>query len=133
MTVTYDYYADNYFGEPVSETDFVKYAARAERIVNTIIRGRLYQFDDWHVSVQEAVKSAICAQVEYFALYGLDVAVAGRQGGGFTVGKVSVQDGGDVSKGAKGAATIVAPSVYAYLEQTGLLYPGVPVVGMPPR
>jgi hypothetical protein len=133
MTVTYDYYADAYFGEPVSETDFVKYAARAERIINTIIRGRLHQFDDWHVNVQEAVRNAICAQVEYFALYGLDVAVAGRQGGGFTVGKVSVQDGGDGSNGAKGAASIVAPAVYSYLEQTGLLYPGVPVVGMPPR
>lgn len=131
MTVTYDYYSELYYGERVSEDEFVRFEASASRLIDTLIRGRLDKLDTFHPKVQEAVKNSVCAQIEYFALYGADVAVAGRQGGGFTVGKVSIQDGGGNGSKAAGARSIIAPAVYVYLEQTGLLYPGVPVLDMP--
>jgi hypothetical protein len=69
----------------------------------------------------DAVKSAICAQIDYLYEYGVGVASYGKEaGGGFTVGKVSVNEG-SATKAASGAASMVAPAVYVYLEQTGLL------------
>lgn len=75
------------------------------------------------------VKKAICAQIDYFGLNGLD-SVAGSTGTGFTVGKVSIsgKSGSDlVRKGAM--ADYIAPMALAYLEQSGLMNPAVPVVG----
>jgi hypothetical protein len=80
-----------------------------------------------------AVQKAICAQVEYFQEYGIGVAIYGKEaGGGFTVGKVSVNNGSSTAA-ASGARSMIAPAVYVYLEQTGLLNPAVPVAGMPPQ
>ena len=78
--------------------------------------------------MQEAVQNAICAQIEYFSIYGTDVAITGRQGGSFTVGKVSVANGSEVKTGA---STMVCPLAIAYLEQTGLLNPAVATIDKP--
>ena len=75
------------------------------------------------------VKKAICAQVDFFAVNGLD-SVAGGNDRGFTVGKVSIsgKSGSDlVRKGAM--AGNISPMVIMYLEQSGLMNPAVPAVG----
>ena len=45
----------------------------------------------------------------------------------FTVGKVSVTGGGAAAR--SGGASMISPQAVAYLEQTGLLNPAVPVAG----
>ena len=132
--VTYAYYTQTYMGEPVLETDFPRYDARAEDIVLGLInKSAADVLAITSQGVQEAVKKAICCQIEYLFEYGLNVAVAGREaGGGFTVGKVSVNNGSS-SAAAAGSRSMIAPGVYVYLERTGLLYPGVPTAGMPPQ
>ena len=45
----------------------------------------------------------------------------------FTVGKVSVTGGGAAAR--SGGASMISPQAVAYLEQTGLLNPVVPVAG----
>jgi hypothetical protein len=60
---------------------------------------------------------------------GLD-SVAGGTDRGFTVGKVSVNNKNVTDTIKKGAMNgNLSPMVLMYLEQSGLLYPGVPVVG----
>lgn len=126
--VSYEYYTTSYMGEPLSESDFPRYDLRAESVIQNVTKGATKQFVNMPEEIQEAVQNAICAQIEYFDLYGIDVAVSGRTGGGFTVGKVSVQNGAQVKTGA---SSMVCPAALAYLEQTGLLNPQVPTFDKP--
>lgn len=123
--VSYDYYTNTYYGEPVSTEDFPRYEARAEDMILGLIKRSAAVVEQMSDDLQTAVKKAICAQIEYFFEYGMGVSVYGKEaGGGFTVGKVSVNNGSS-SAGASGARSMIAPAVYMYLEQTGLLNPAV--------
>ena len=121
------YYATVYMGQEASDCEFPALEARAEDVICSMAR--------WRVSadtiaslppfVRTLVKKAICAQVDYFAVNGLD-SVAGSTGTGFTVGKVSIsgKSGSDlVRKGAM--ADHISPMALAYLEQSGLMNPQV--------
>lgn len=126
--VSYEYYTSTYLGESVSQADFPRYDLRAESVIRNITKGQTDGFDTMPDSMQEAVQNAICAQIEYFSIYGTDVAITGRQGGSFTVGKVSVSNGAEVKTGA---SSMVCPLAIAYLEQTGLLNPAVATFDKP--
>ena len=104
---------------------------RAERIIAQITHGRATEqnFAALPAFQQQAVKDAICSQIEYYTLNGVDVSVAGETSSGWTVGKVRVD--GSNKACATGAASMVCPSAYAALEQTGLLNPQVPTLGEP--
>lgn len=124
MLVSYEYYTNTYLGEPVTADDFPRYEARAEDAILILINKTADEAALIPEAVLVAVKKAICAQIEYLYEYGLSVSVYGKEaGGGFTVGKVSVNNGG--TTGAAGVKSMLAPAVYAYLEQTGLLNPQV--------
>lgn len=129
--VNYAYYATVYMGQEADECGFNALEARAEDVICSMTRWQLTEetIASLPPSIQTMAKKAICAQVDYFAINGLDSA-AGNDGRGFTVGKVSItgKSGGEVVR--KGAmAGSVSPLALMYLEQTGLMYPGVPVVG----
>ncbi len=131
--VTYNYYTQTYMGEPVLQADFPRYDARAEELILGLINKTEAEVTELSADLQTAVRKAICAQIEYFWEYGIDVAVYGKEaGGGFTVGRVSVNNGSS-SAAASGARSMIAPAVYTYLERTGLLNPAVSVAGMPPQ
>lgn len=129
--VTYAYYSHTYMGQEADQTSFPAFEARAEDIVCAMTRWQVSEVTiaDLPVLTQELVKKAICAQVDYFAVNGLDSA-AGNDGRGFTVGKVSISGKSGSEAAHKGALSgNISPLVLMYLEQTGLMYPGVPVVG----
>ena len=122
------YYSEQYVGEPLDEEAFPRYLRRAEEVIDSITRYTVKQkglasFDDF---VQEQVKTATAAQIEYYVINGLEVATDGKLPESFTVGKVSVTTGGG-SAGNGGRSNAVAPKVRAALEQTGLLNRGVGV------
>lgn len=122
--VSYEFYTNTYYGEPVSVDDFPRYEARAEDAILIVINKTADEAALLPEAVLLAVKKAICAQIEYLFEYGLSVSVYGKEaGGGFTVGKVSVNNG-SASAGA-GARSMIAPAVSVYLERTGLLNPQV--------
>ena len=127
--VTCRYYNYEYMGEPIAEADFPIAAAKAQRLINQITHGRAANFAALHPSQQAAIRDAMCAQIEYYALMGTDVAVAGETSSGWTVGKVHV-NGGNVNK-ATGAASMVCPAAIAALEQSGLMNPQVHTYGGP--
>lgn len=130
--VTYDFYTTTFLGETIAAEDFPRAEMRAERIVAQITHGRATEatFAALPAFQQEAVKDAICSQIEYYALNGIDVSIAGETSSGWTVGKVSVS--GSNKACATGAASMVSPSAIAALEQTGLMNPQVPTIGDPP-
>jgi hypothetical protein len=129
--VTLEYYQDTFLGEPVAADEFPRYELRAEELILSLIRMNETKAAELPEDTLTAVQKAICAQVEYFQEYGIGVAIYGKEaGGGFTVGKVSVNNGSSTAA-ASGARSMIAPAVYVYLEQTGLLNPAVPVAGMP--
>ena len=118
--VTFDFYMNTYRGDPaVTEATFQRLEARAEDAVNALIRFRAVP-----AQFEALYQKAICAQIDYFAIYGIEAASAGLMENSFTVGKVSVTGGG-----ASGSASMISPQAVAYLEQTGLLNPAVPVAG----
>ena len=123
--VSYSYYNDTYLGEPVSQDDFPRYEKRAEMLVLSVIKRTADQAAALPAAVLDSVQCAICAQIDYLYEYGVGVASYGKEaGGGFTVGKVSVNNG-SASKSESGARSMIAPSVWVYLEQTGMLNPQV--------
>ena len=128
--VDYSYYSNTYFGETIAESDFPKYEARAQRVINQITHGRAACFATLPAFQQEAIKTAICAQIEYYALVGVDVSVSGETSSGWTVGKVKVDGSG--KGGTSGGPSMVCAAAIAALEQTGLMNPQVATIGDPP-
>ena len=121
--VTFDFFANTYCGDPaVTEAAFPRLEARAEDAVNALIRFRAVP-----PQLEVLYQKAICAQIDYYAIYGIEAASAGMMENSFTVGKVSVTGGGAAAR--SGGASMIAPQAVAYLEQTGLLNPAVPVAG----
>lgn len=128
--VTSEYYSSTYYGEPVATTEWNRFDARAEQHISQITYGRAAEanFAALPTWQQDAVKTAICAQIEYYVLYGIDLASAGRQSAGFTVGKVRVDGSSSIPVGAH---SVTSPAAFFALEQTGLLNPQVATVSEP--
>ena len=121
--VSYEFFKATYVGDPaVTETDFPRLEARAEDAVNALIRFRAVPAQ-WEKQYQKA----ICAQIDYYSVYGIEAASAGLMENSFTVGKVSVTGSGASAR--SGSASMISPQAVAYLEQAGLLNPAVPVAG----
>lgn len=127
MNVDFVYYSTVYMGKETDETSFPALCARAEDVIGAMVRWKdPSTFTPFQMTMY---KKAVCAQVDYFAVNGLE-SVAGSDGRGFTVGKVSV-NGVQAQSGASSGAMAHSLSnlVMMYLEQSGLLNPAVPVVG----
>jgi hypothetical protein len=131
--VCYEYYIATYMGETVDEKDFPRMEAKAERLIKQITHGRAANIAALPAFQQEAIKEAICAQVEYYALMGTDVSVNGDSGGnGWSIGEMHINGTSTASSKATGASTMVCAAAIAALEQSGLMNPQVPTLGEPP-
>ena len=132
--VDYTFYNTVYKGSEATTASFPALCARAEDVVGAMTHWRvtadnIAQLPAW---VQGLYKKAVCAQVDALAINGMDsVAVQGSAGGGFTVGKVTVQAKASAAAGAGAMAAAISPMAMAYLEQTGLLNPQVPTAPEP--
>ena len=125
MNVCFEYYNDIYLGQEADMASFPALCARAEDIVNAMVRWQdPATFTPFQMTLY---KKAICAQVDYFAVNGID-SVTGGTDRGFTVGKVSVNGKGETAHGGAMSGNL-SPLVIMYLEQSGLMNPSVPVVG----
>lgn len=127
-----EFFQLTYHGDESAMCNFDALEARAEDIVGAMTR--------WKVTadtiaalpavVQLLYKKAICAQIDFFAINGLE-SVSGGNDRGFTVGKVSVSSKyASEVKNSGAMSSNVAPLAVSYLEQTGLLNPSVPVEGL---
>ena len=127
--VDFSYYSNVYMGTEADSTSFPALNAHASRIIAMMTRWQVNEdnFSQLPASVQQMYKFAICCQVDFLAINGIDSINSGDDVG-FTVGKVRVDGTQKASKGGAMSANI-SPAAVSYLEQSGLMYPGVPVVG----
>ena len=129
--VDFDYYYTVYMGSETDAVNFPTLCARAEDVIGSMTRWRVSadNIATLPAQTQTLYKKAICAQVDFFALNGLD-SVAGLSGVGFTVGKVSVNNGARrENSGAMSA--YISPMALMYLEQSGLMNPQVETLAEP--
>lgn len=116
-----EYYSTQYHGEVVESGDFPRLFSRAEENLQMLTGGKLYTVP---AELEEYVKKALCAQIEYLHFNGVESASVGVYDGGFTTGHVSVSG---VSVGKSDGLNRLAISYRAQmlLFPTGLLYRGV--------
>lgn len=127
--VDFAYYRDTYMGTEADSTSFPALYAHASRIIGALTRWQVTEeaFPEFPSIVKTQVQLAICSQIDFLAINGVDDMNSGAGGGGFTVGKVTVH-GNNSSSGKSGAmSAYISPAAILYLEQTGLMYPGVGV------
>lgn len=128
--ITADQYAALYGPPPLDNTTFAVYANTASDIIDSVTEyriGRAGGISALPSLVQTLVQKAAAAQVLYFVQNGMEAALSGQTGQGYTVGKVHV-DGGN-SGGLTAAQLTVCPMSKMYLEQTGLMERRVPCFG----
>ena len=125
------YYSTVYLGQEATDCDFPALEARAEDVIGVMTRweATAETIADLPPFQRTLVKKAVCAQIDFFAVNGLDCITGNTDGPGFTVGKVSVSGKSGSAIMRRGEmAEYVAPMAKAYLEQSGLMNPAVPVV-----
>lgn len=127
--VDFTYYAETYKGTEATAASFPALYAHASRVIGSMTRWQVTEdnFDTFPTFVQTIYKLALCSQVDSLAINGVESLVT-TGGVGFTVGKVRVDASASARSGGALSAD-VSPAAIAYLEQTGLLNPAVPVWG----
>ena len=127
--VDFTYYRDVYKGNEADTTSFPALYAHASRIIGAMTRWQVNEdnFSRLPSLVQTMYQLALCSEVDNLSINGVE-SINGGSNGGFTVGKVTVHEGSKASAGGAMSAN-VSPAAMLYLEQSGLLYPAVPVAG----
>ena len=127
--VDFTWYYNTYMGTEADQASFPALYAHASRLIGAMTRWQVTEenFDEYPSIIQTQYKLAICSQIDFLAINGTEAMNSGDGGGGFTVGKVTVH-GNSNSSGKSGAmSAYISPAATMYLEQTGLMYPGVGV------
>ena len=124
--VDFTFYSSVYGGTDATAQTFPALCARACDVIGAVT----HWVDDETILtlpslVQTLYKKAVCAQVDFLSINGMD-SLNETETGGFTVGKVTVH-GKDKESGGKLAESI-SPLAIGYLEQTGLMNPQVPTL-----
>jgi len=127
-----EYYNNVYKGVDAGE-DFERYAERASDLIDQVTGYKIADLAVLHPRIQELVKKATAAQVEFYVLNGGPEGVDGSADGSFSqvsIGAFQYQSGHINQQIPAGKQEHrVAPAALAYLEPTGLLYQGVRVYG----
>lgn len=122
--VTKEYYDNTFHGEPVDTADFPGLQARAEEIIEEmcLYRIRSEVMDTYGSDIQDRIKKAVCAQIEYLDANGGSDMDNGSDLQSAGLGKFSYTK----SSGTNGSTqqSIYAPRAARLLAPTGLLYRG---------
>ena len=124
--VDYEFYSGVYMGKEADETSFPALCARASDVVGAMT----HWLDEAKIMSLPAriltlYKKAICAQMDFFALNGVET-INETGSGGFTVGKVT--EHGKASTNGGRMSESISPMAISYLEQTGLMNPQIPTI-----
>ena len=132
MIVDWTYYSSVYMGTEATQASFPTLAAHAHRLIDAMSRWQVNEenFSSFPGIIQTMYKLAVCSQVDFLSIEGIDSMNSGDSGG-FTVGKVTVHGKSGTDK-AGAMTAFISPAAVCYLEQSGLMNPAVPVVGCSP-
>ena len=127
--VDFCWYQSVYMGKEADAASFPALNAHASRVIGAMTRWQVTSenLNDLPSLVQTLYKLAICSQIDYLAINGVD-SISGGDDVGFSVGKVRV-DGKSKSSAGGAMSASISPAAISYLEQTGLMNPAVPVAG----
>ena len=125
--VDWSFYSTVYGGTDATQQTFPALCARACDIVGAMT----HWADDAKIQTLPALyqtlyKKAICAQVDFLSINGID-SLNETATAGFTVGKVTVHGKAANVAGGK-LQESVSPLAISYLEQTGLMNPQIPTM-----
>lgn len=128
VIVDYSYYTGEYMGTEADEASFPTLCAHAGRMIAVMTHWRVDEenFDQLPSIIQTMYRLALCSQIDFLAINGVDSVNSGISDG-FTVGKVRV-DGRSATNEGGALSVSISPAAIAYLEQSGLMNPNVPVV-----
>lgn len=117
------FYAESFVGESITDGDFPALLERASEIVEEMCMYRLtpitfLAMPEW---VQEKVKKAICAQIEYLDANGGSEFDTGENLSSASLGKFSYSAGSITQSSGRSR---YAPRAMRILVPTGLLYRG---------
>ena len=123
--VDFTFYSTVYGGTDADAQTFPALCARASDIIGAVTH---WAVDETTIvklpaMIQTLYKKAVCAQVDFLAINGMD-SLNETATGGFTVGKVTVHGRANASGGKLQES--VSPLAIGYLEQTGLMNPQIP-------
>ena len=121
--VTHEYYNNNFIGESVDKTDFPRLLCRASEIIEEMCFFRVSEtnLEQYSKDIQERIKKAVCAQIEYLDANGGSDMDMGNDFqsvglGKFNYSKATTTDGS--------TQPLYSPRAIRYLIPTGLLYRG---------
>ena len=128
--VDFTYYSSVYMGTEANQTSFPALNAHASRVIASMTRWQVDEenFGELPSMIQTLYKLAICSQIDFLSINGVESISDGAEAVGFSVGKVRVDGKAKASTGGAMSASI-SPAAVSYLEQTGLMNPAVPVAG----
>ena len=128
--VDFTYYSSVYMGTEANQTSFPALNAHASRVIASMTRWQVDEdnFGELPSMIQTLYKLAICSQIDFLSINGVESISDGAESVGFSVGKVRVDGKSKASTGGAMSASI-SPAAVSYLEQTGLMNPAVPVAG----
>lgn len=124
--LTYEEYLDFGFAE-IEDAEFQKLLPKASDVIDSITR-YFYRYNAIEKDVpfrREQFKKALGAQVEYFHDLGATSTHEINNPLSVQLGRTQISTGVDNQKKTN---TLVAPDVYMYLKDTGLLYRGIGVI-----
>ncbi|HEK9870674.1 TPA: hypothetical protein SVO33_001924, partial [Streptococcus equi subsp. equi] len=119
--LTFDFYNDEYCGTQLDKKKFNELSKRSERKILALISLKKEQVDKLPANLLEAVKMAICAQIEYLNAIGVESAMGVTSVTQAKVGNFSYTDGKKATASANIGSAGVSPDVLDYLLPTGLL------------
>lgn len=116
------YYKEDYEGTAVEADKFSRFSKRATELIDALTEYQIPKIglDKFSESVQELIKKACCAQIEYYQVEGINVDISGtpKSALSYSIGDYSYSaSGGSTSR----QSSRVAPSCLMYLEGTGFL------------
>ena len=122
--VDFTFYSTVYGGTDATTQTFPALCARASDVIGAVTH---WVDENTVVALPDPIptlyKKAICAQVDFLAINGID-SINETASAGWTVGKVTVH--GKTGASAGGAMSEnISPTSIMYLEQTGLMAPQV--------
>jgi len=126
--VDFTFYSTVYGGTDADSQTFPALCARASDVIGAVTHWKVDEttISNLHVMVQQLYKKAVCAQVDFLSINGMD-SLNETETAGWTVGKVTIH-GKNSTKAGGSMAESISPLAIMYLEQTGLMNPQVPTV-----
>ena len=126
--VDFSFYWNVYRGTDATEQTFPALCARASDVIGAVTHWKVDEttISNLHVMVQQLYKKAVCAQVDFLSINGMD-SLNETETAGWTVGKVTIH-GKNSTKAGGSMSESISPLAIMYLEQTGLMNPQVPTV-----